>query len=58
MSDAMELLRVTGERYIENEREVYAVFIDLEKAFDRLKWELMNILKINVVNWKIEERIE
>lgn len=34
MRDAMGLLRVIGERYITKGREVYAVFNDLEKAFD------------------------
>ena len=28
-----------GERYIEKDEDVYAVFVDLEKAFDRVDWK-------------------
>ena len=35
-----------GERYIEKDKDVYAVFVDLEKAFDRVDWKsCMGILK-------------
>ena len=41
---AIGLIRTIGERYIE--KDVYAVFVDLEKAFDRVDWKkLMGILK-------------
>lgn len=51
--DAIGLLRVIGERYIERGRQLYTVFVDLEKAFDRVQWnKLMNILKKNGVDWR------
>ena len=31
--DAVGLIRTNGERYIENDKDVYAVFVDLEKGF-------------------------
>ncbi|KAJ4448362.1 hypothetical protein ANN_10378 [Periplaneta americana] len=36
--DAIGLLRTIGERYLEKNKEVYVVFVDLEKAFDRVDW--------------------
>ena len=43
--------RTIGERYIEKDKDVYAVFVDLEKAFDRVEWKkLMGILKKIGVN--------
>ena len=51
--DAIGLLRVIGERYIEKGKKVYATFIDLEKAFDRVEWKmLMSIIKKHGVEWK------
>ncbi|KAJ4428875.1 hypothetical protein ANN_25868 [Periplaneta americana] len=35
--DANGLLRTMGERYLEKNKEVYIVFVDLEKAFDRVE---------------------
>ena len=47
--DAIWLIPTIGERY----KDVYAVFVDLEKAFDRVDWKkLMGILKKNGVDWK------
>ncbi|KAJ4438821.1 hypothetical protein ANN_14773 [Periplaneta americana] len=51
--DAIELLRTIGERYLEKNKEVYIVFVDLEKAFDRVDWnKLVHILKKINVDWK------
>ncbi|KAJ4437523.1 hypothetical protein ANN_17668 [Periplaneta americana] len=42
-----------SERYLEKNKEVYVVFVDLEKAFDRVDWnKLMGILKKIDVDWK------
>ena len=44
--DAIGLIRTIGETYIEKYKYVYAVFVDLEKAFDEVDWKkLMGILK-------------
>jgi len=51
--DAIGLLRTIGERYIEKGKEVCLLFVDLEKAFDRVNWtKLMEILKKIGVDWK------
>ncbi|KAJ4447881.1 hypothetical protein ANN_09890 [Periplaneta americana] len=51
--DAIGLLRTIGERYLEKNKEVYIVFVDLEKAFDRVDCnKLMRILKKIGVGWK------
>ena len=34
--DAIFLLRQLQEKYLENDKELYLVFVDLEKAFDRV----------------------
>ena len=42
------MIRTIGERYIEKDKykDVYAVFVDLEKVFERVDWKkLMGILK-------------
>ncbi|KAJ4448222.1 hypothetical protein ANN_10236 [Periplaneta americana] len=53
MRDAIGLLRTVGERYLKKNKEVYTVFVDLEKAFDRVDWnKLMRILKKISVDWK------
>ena len=31
------MIRTIGERYIGKDKAVYAIFVDLEKAFDRLE---------------------
>ena len=54
--DAIGVIRTIWERYIETYKDVYVVFVDLEKAFDRVDWKkLMGILKKIGVVWK--ERI-
>ena len=56
--DAIWLIRTVGERYIEKYKDVYAVFADLEKAFDRVDWKtLMGILKKIGVDWKERRRL-
>ena len=51
--DAIGLLRTIGERYLEKGKEVFVVFVDLEKAFDRVNWvKLLEILKKIGVDWK------
>ena len=51
--DAIGLIQTIGERYIEKDKDVYTVIVDLEKAFDRVDWKkLMGILKKIVVDWK------
>ncbi|KAJ4435974.1 hypothetical protein ANN_18597 [Periplaneta americana] len=48
---------LTTERYLEKNKEVYIVFVVLEKTFDRVDWnKLMDILKKISVNWK-ERRV-
>ena len=43
------MIRTTREK----DKDVYAVFVDLEKAFDRVDWKkLMGILKKIGVDWK------
>ena len=47
------MIRTIGERYIEKDKVMYAVFTDLEKTFDRVDWtKLMGILKETGVDWK------
>ena len=51
--DAIGLIQTIGGRYIEKDKDVYAVFADLEKAFDRVNWKkLARILKKIGVDWK------
>ena len=51
--DAIGLIRTIGERYIEKDKDMYTVFVDLEKAFDRVDWKkLMGILKKTGVDGK------
>ena len=51
--DAIGLIRTIRERFIEKDKDVYAVFIDLEKAFVRVDWKkLIGILKKIGVDWK------
>ena len=40
--DALGLIRTIGERYIEKDKYVYTVFVDLEKALDRVDWNKLN----------------
>lgn len=51
--DAIALLRIIGERYMERGKGLSLCFIDLEKAFDRVDWrKLMDIMKEKKVDWK------
>ena len=38
-TDAMFALRMLMEKYLEGQRELHCVFVDLEKAYDRVPWE-------------------
>ena len=35
-TDAMFVLRILMEKYMEGQKELYCVFVDLEKAYDRV----------------------
>ena len=51
--DEIGLLQTIRERYIEKDEDVYAVFVDLKKAFQRVNWKkLMRILNKIGVDWK------
>src|SRR6476469_7107576 len=39
--DAIGIMRMTCERSLEFENNVYICFVDFEKAFDRVNWEKM-----------------
>ncbi|KAJ4451735.1 hypothetical protein ANN_03206 [Periplaneta americana] len=55
--DAIGLLRTVDERYLEKNKELHVVFVDLVKAFDRAEWnKLVEILKKISVDWK-EKRL-
>ena len=48
--DAVFVIRMLGERSLEMQKDLYAIFVDYEKAFDRVKHqEIVNDLKsINI----------
>uniref|UniRef100_A0A8D8UAM4 Craniofacial development protein 2 n=1 Tax=Cacopsylla melanoneura TaxID=428564 RepID=A0A8D8UAM4_9HEMI len=51
--DAMGCVRMLAERLMDVNRDMYVCFIDWEKAFDRVNWNiLMKILKDIQINWK------
>ena len=51
--DSIGLIRVIGEICIEKDKDVYGVFVDMEKAFDRVDGKkLMGILTKIGVDWK------
>ena len=57
--DAIGLLRMIGERYVERGKGIYFCFMDLEKAFDRVNWEkMMQILNAKHVDWKDKKLIK
>lgn len=51
--DAIGCLRMIGERMVEVNKELFLCFIDWEKAFDRVDWDiLMKILRNIGLDWK------
>jgi hypothetical protein len=51
--DAIGMLRLISERTFETDEELRVCFIDLLKAFDRVKWtKLMQILKEIGIHWR------
>ena len=51
--DAIGLIRTIGERYTEKNKDMYAVFVDLEKVLDRVDWKKhMGTLNKIDVHWK------
>lgn len=56
--ETIGLTRVTGERYSGRGKRIILCFIYMEKAFDRIKWDiLMVILNENRIDWKVGQRI-
>jgi hypothetical protein len=51
--DAVGMLRIISERTLEIDAEVCVCFMDLQKAFDLVKWtKLTQILKGAGINWR------
>ncbi|KAI5717433.1 hypothetical protein M8J77_005795 [Diaphorina citri] len=51
--DAMGCMRMLSERLLDVNRNLYVCFIDWEKAFDRVEWNLlMKVLKDIELDWK------
>ena len=51
--DAIGVMRLIGERSIENGKDVFVCFVDFEKAFDRVNWsKMMKVLRDIKVDWK------
>ncbi|KAL1446126.1 hypothetical protein WDU94_014018 [Cyamophila willieti] len=51
--DAMGCMRMISERMMDVNKDVYVCFIDWEKAFDRVEWNiLLRVLKEIELNWK------
>ncbi|XP_075237822.1 uncharacterized protein LOC142334041 [Lycorma delicatula] len=52
-TDAIGLLRVIGQRHMERRWRVYVEFVDLQEAFDRVRWnKLLLDLEKKGVDWK------
>ena len=39
--DAVSILRRLQEEYLDKEKKLYMCFVDLEKAFDRVPWRVL-----------------
>uniref|UniRef100_A0A8D8SEP2 Craniofacial development protein 2 n=1 Tax=Cacopsylla melanoneura TaxID=428564 RepID=A0A8D8SEP2_9HEMI len=51
--DAMACVRMLSEKMLEFNKELYVCFVDWEKAFDRVDWNiLLKVLKDIDINWK------
>jgi len=51
--EGISVMRILSERSIEHNQDIYACFVDYEKAFDRVNWvKLMEILKDIGVDWR------
>ena len=51
--DAIGMMRIITERVLDEKETLYVAFIDWQKAFDRVNWEmLLKMLKIIGVNWR------
>ena len=51
--EAIAAMRIICERSLEHDQEVNICFVDIEKAFDRIRWDkLMEILKKIGVDWR------
>ena len=47
--DVIFVIWMLGERSLEIQKDLYAIFVDCEKAFDRVKYqEIVNDLKSNI----------
>jgi len=57
--DALRVMCVLTERYIEHNQTVYVGFVNYEKAFDRIDWKKMiKILNNNGVDWRDRKLIK
>ncbi|KAJ4433436.1 hypothetical protein ANN_15734 [Periplaneta americana] len=57
MRDAIGLLQIIGKRYLEKNKEVYVIFVDLEKAFDRINANKTKTMVIGRKAKKVNFRI-
>ena len=56
--EAIALMRIIVERSLEMNGDVFACFVDFEKAFDRVCWpQLMDVLKGIGVDWRIRQLV-
>jgi len=46
--DAIAIMRAITERCIKHNQTVYVYFVDYEKAFNRIKWTMMEMMMKNL----------